>query len=114
MELNDNHADHFIPPPPVEHGLQPASDRIFTGPVFLRHALVDHDDQWCIGYVPVRERPPGDERDPHGLEVAGTHEAKIGLRQLAGRHTGHGFGAVRKIEVDGDGIHGERTGRAGR
>ena len=61
------------------------SDRILIGEVLLRHRLVDHEGDWCVGAVVGREVATGKERNAHGVEESVAREHDRRRRQLTVR-----------------------------
>ena len=62
------------------------AERVLARPQLRRERLVHDDDSRLVARVVLVEEPARDERDPHRLEVAASHDADVGVDEgLAGR-----------------------------
>lgn len=70
---------------PAELRIEKPADRRLTTEVALREGLVD-DDNWRILGIEIAadESPPGNERNPHRLEVSRSHRRHGRFDRLAG------------------------------
>src|SRR5207247_8327706 len=66
-------------------GLDSFADYLLTWKVFARESLVDHQDRWGFVVVSFAEVSPLQERNPHRVEVARSHDRHIGIRPFWGR-----------------------------
>src|SRR5690606_6935029 len=63
-------------------GTNPLPDWIRTWPQLLGHPLVDDDDPRRVDRVVLSEETPRNERNAHGLEVAGRGRALVDVDEL--------------------------------